>query len=144
MKKMTKTSYILKLVYVSKMIKIGVYESASKLDLAEQGSSKIEEFLREEGKHTMMTVKRLDDLGIQPPKKVGKMAERFGETMGKAAGVLGWRGMCFFMQIGEETERLFLAVSSKVCRNNNDREVLNLIIYDEKKHGDWWRRNLSD
>ena len=138
------TSHVLKLVYISKRATIGVYESLSNLYLVPDSLIKIEEFMREEGRHTMMTVKRLDELGIETPKRGGELAERFGETIGRAATVLGWRGTCFFMQIGEEVERLFLKAASTVCRNRSDREVLNLIIFDEKKHSEWWRRKLSE
>ncbi|MBI2487550.1 MAG: ferritin-like domain-containing protein [Deltaproteobacteria bacterium] len=139
-----KKGYVLKLIYISKRVTIGVYESVSNLYLVQDRLIKIEEFMREEGKHTMMTVKRLDELGIETPKKGGEIAERFGETIGKAATVLGWRGTCFFMQMGEEMERLFLKAASTVCRNRDDQEILNLIIFDEKKHSEWWRRKLSE
>ena len=139
-----KKGYVLKLIYISKRITIGVYESVSNLYLMQDRLIKVEEFMREEGKHTMMTVKRLDDMGIETPKKGGELAERFGETIGKAATVLGWRGTCFFMQVGEEMERLFLRAASTVCRNRDDREILNLILFDEKKHSEWWRRKLSE
>jgi hypothetical protein len=136
--------YVLKLVYISKRVTIGVYESISNLYLVQDSLIKIEEFMREEGKHTMMAVKRLDELGIETPKRGGEIAERFGETIGRVATVLGWRGTCFFMQMGEEMERLFLMAASTVCRNRSDREILNLIIFDEKKHSEWWRRKLSE
>jgi tetrahydromethanopterin S-methyltransferase subunit G len=135
-----KAANLLKLVYISKRMTIGVYESLIRLDPIEE---KIEEFMREEGKHTMMAVKRLDELGLRTPKRSGEIAERLGETLGRAAGFLGWKGVCLFMEIGEETERLFLKAASKVCRNENDREILNLIIFDGKKHGEWWRSKLS-
>ncbi|KRT65285.1 MAG: hypothetical protein XU11_C0030G0017 [Candidatus Dadabacteria bacterium CSP1-2] len=135
-----KTTNLLKLVYISKRMTIGVYQSVSRLDPTEEKTEIIEEFMREEGKHTMMAVKRLDELGLVTPKKSGEIAERFGETIGRAAGFFGWNGVCFFMQIGEEVERLFLEAASRICKNKNDREILNLIIFDERKHGDWWKR----
>ena len=135
-----KTTNLLKLVYISKRMTIGVYQSVSRLDPTEEKTEIIEEFMREEGKHTMMAVKRLDELGLVTPKKSGEIAERFGETIGRAAGFFGWNGVCFFMQIGEEVERLFLEAASRICKNKNDKEILNLIIFDERKHGDWWKR----
>src|SRR3972149_1978579 len=106
-----KTTNLLKLVYISKRMTIGVYQSVSRLDPTEEKTEIIEEFMREEGKHTMMAVKRLDELGLVTPKKRG-----------------------------EEVERLFLEAASRICKNKNDREILNLIIFDERKHGDWWKR----
>jgi hypothetical protein len=138
------TGYVLKLVYISKRMRIGFYESVSSVDLIGDKAIKIEEFMREEGKHTMMTVKRLDELGIEAPKRGGEIAEKFGEAIGRAVTVLGWKGTCFFMQIGEELERLFLKAALIVCRNTDDREILDLIIFDVKKHSNWWRRNLSE
>jgi rubrerythrin len=138
-----KTLNLLKLLYISKRMSIGVYESVSRLDPAEENTEIIEEFMREEGKHTMMAVKRLDELGLETPKRSGEIAEKVGETIGKAAGFLGWKGVCVFMQIGEGIERLFLEAASMICRNKNDREILKLIIFDERKHGDWWKRKSS-
>lgn len=138
-----KTANLLKLVYISKRMSIGVYESIVRLDPVEGKTERIEEFMREEGKHTMMAVKRLDELGLGTPKRSGEIAERFGETIGRAAGILGWKGLCLFMKVGEEAEIFFLEAASRFCRNKNDREILDLIIFDEKKHGEWWKNKLS-
>ena len=135
-----KSGSILKLVYISKRMTIGVYEA-----LAANGYGhdlEIGVLLREEGKHTMMTAKMLDELGIEAPKRGGELAERFGKRVGKYSTVLASRSLCFFMQFGEEAERLFLLASSGVCKNRNDRRILDLIIYDEKKHVNWWRKQL--
>jgi tetrahydromethanopterin S-methyltransferase subunit G len=137
-----KTINLLKLVYISKRMSIGVYGSIVGLDPVEGKAERIEEFMREEGKHTMMAVKRLDELGLETPKRSGEIAERFGASIGKAAGILGWKGVCLFMKMGEEAERLFLEAASRFCRNKDDREILNLIIFDEKKHGEWWKNSL--
>ena len=139
-----KPGYILKLVYISKRMTIGFYESVSSFDPLSEQTFKIAEFMREEGKHTMMAVKRLGELGIEAPKRGGEIAERVGETIGKAVTVLGWRGTCLFMEFGGEVERIFLKAASTVCRNRNDRDILNLIIFDGKKHRTWWRRKLSE
>lgn len=139
-----KTGYILKLVYISKRMTIGFYESVSSFDPMSEQTFKIVEFMREEGKHTMMAVKRLGELGIEAPKGGGEIAERVGETVGKAVTVLGWRGTCLFMEVGGEVERLFLKAAFTVCRNRYDRDILNLIIFDGKKHRTWWRRKLSE
>ena len=139
-----KTGYILKLVYISKRMNIGFYESVSRFDGLNGQRFKIVEFMREEGKHTMMTVKRLGELGIEAPKRGGEIAEKLGETVGKAVTVLGWKGTCLFMEVGGEMERLFLKAASTVCRNRNDRDILDLIILDGKKHRTWWRRKLSE
>jgi hypothetical protein len=135
-----KSANILKLVYISKRMTIGVYEALSTNRYADD--LEISVLLREEGKHTMMTVKMLDERGIETPRRSGELAERFGETVGKFSALLGSRGLCFFMQFGEEAERLFLKAASGVCNNRNDRKILDLIIYDEKKHVNWWRKQL--
>jgi rubrerythrin len=135
-----KSGSILKLIYISKRMTIGVYEALSTNRYAD--NLEIEVLLREEGKHTMMTAKMLDELGIETPKRGGELAERIGETVGKFSAVLGSRSLCFFMQFGEEAERLFLMVASGVFKNRNDRKIFDLIIYDEKKHVNWWRKQL--
>jgi rubrerythrin len=135
-----KSGSILKLVYISKRMTIGVYEALSSNRYA--NNLEIEVLLREEGKHTMMTAKMLDELGIETPKRGGELAERFGEQVGKFSAVFGSRSLCIFMQFGEEAERLFLMAASGVCKNRNDRKILDLIIYDEKKHVNWWRKQL--
>jgi rubrerythrin len=132
---------ILKLVYISKRMTIGVYCALSRIEHKNEREI-IGDLLREEGKHTMMTVKILDELGIETPKKGGEIAERFGESIGKLSSVFGWRCMCFFMQFGEEAERLFLRAASGICRNRKDRKIFDLIIFDEKKHSRWWRKKL--
>ena len=139
-----RSSSILKLIYISKRMTIGVYESVSSLDLVSHRYIELEKLMREEGKHTMMTVKRLDEMGINTPLKGGDLAERFGETIGKAASVFGWRGTCFFMQLGEEVEKLFLKVACGVCRNRNDKKILDLIVYDDQRHVKWWRKKLYE
>jgi len=131
---------ILKLVYISKRMTIGVYEAISTLRY--EKNREILDFLREEGKHTMMTVKILDELGIEAPKKGGDIAERFGETIGKFSSVFGWRGMCIFMQFGEVAEILFLKAVSGACKNRTDKKLFDLIIYDEERHSRWWRKKL--
>jgi hypothetical protein len=98
--------------------------------------------LREEGKHPMMTAKMLDELGVETPKRGGELAERFGKRVGKFSTVLGSRSLCFFMQFGGQAEMLFLLATSGVCRNRNDRTILDLIIYDEKKHVNCWIKQL--
>jgi hypothetical protein len=135
-----KSGSILKLVYISKRMTIGVYEALSANRHADD--LEIAALLREEGKHTLMTAKMLDELGIETPKRGGELAERFGEIVGKFSSVLGSRGLCFIMQFGEEAERLFLKAASGICNNRNDRQILNLIIYDEKRHVNWWRKQL--
>lgn len=135
-----KSGSILKLVYISKRMTIGVYEALATNRYAHD--LEIVVLLREEGKHTMMTAKMLDELGIETPKRGGELAERFGERVGKFSAVLGSRSLCFLMQFGEEAERLFLMAASGVCKNRNDRKILDLIIYDEKKHVNWWRKQL--
>lgn len=135
-----KSGNILKLVYISKRMTIGLYEALSSHKHAEDLN--IEALLREEGKHTMMTAKMLDELGIETPKRGGELAERLGETVGKFSTVLGSTGLCFFMRFEEEAERLFLRAASGAVKNRNDRKILDLIIYDEKKHINWWRKQL--
>lgn len=131
---------ILKLVYISKRMTMGVYEALATNRYAHD--IEIVVLLREEGKHTMMTAKMLDELGIEAPKRGGALAERFGATVARVSAVLGSRGLCFLMQFGEEAERLFLMAVSGACKNRNDRKILDLIIYDEKKHVNWWRKQL--
>ncbi len=135
-----KAGSILKLIYISKRMTIGVYEALAVNRYAHD--LEIVVLLREEGKHTMMTAKMLDELGIEAPKRMGELAERFGKRVGKFSAVLGSRSLCFFMQFGEEAERLFLLAASGVCQNRNDRRMLDLIIYDEKRHVNWWRKQL--
>ena len=135
-----KSGSILKLVYISKRMTIGVYEALAVNRYAHD--LEIVVLLREEGKHTMMTAKMLDELGIEAPKRIGELAERFGRRVGKFSAVLGSRSLCFFMQFGEEAARLFLLAASGVCQNRNDRRMLDLIIYDEKRHVNWWRKQL--
>ena len=135
-----KSGSILKLVYISKRMTMGVYESLATNRYAHD--LEIVVLLREEGRHTMMTAKMLDELGIEPPKRGGALAERFGERVGKFSAVLGSRSLCFFMRFGEEAERLFLMAASGACKNQNDRKILDLIIYDEKRHINWWRKQL--
>ncbi len=135
-----KAGSILKLIYISKRMTIGVYEALAANRYA--NDLEIVVLLREEGKHTMMTAKMLDELGIGAPKRIGELAERFGKRVGKFSAVLGSRSLCFFMQFGEEAERLFLLAASGVCKNRNDRRMLDLIIYDEKRHVNWWRKQL--
>ncbi len=135
-----KAGSILKLIYISKRMTIGVYEALAANRYAHD--LEIVVLLREEGKHTMMTAKMLDELGIGAPKRIGELAERFGKRVGKFSAVLGSRSLCFFMQFGEEAERLFLLAASGVCKNRNDRRMLDLIIYDEKRHVNWWRKQL--
>lgn len=135
-----KSGSILKLIYISKRMTIGVYEALAVNRYAHD--LEIVVLLREEGKHTMMTAKMLDELGIEAPKRIGELAERFGRRVGKFSAVLGSRSLCFFMQFGEEAERLFLLAASGVCQNRNDRRMLDLIIYDEKRHVNWWRKQL--
>lgn len=135
-----KSGSILKLVYISKRMTMGVYEALATNRYAHD--LEIVVLLREEGKHTMMTAKMLDELGIETPRRGGELAERFGERVGRLSEVLGSRSLCFFMRFGEEAERLFLMAASGVCKNRNDRKILDLIIYDEKKHVNWWRKQL--
>lgn len=131
---------ILKLVYISKRMSIGVYDALSSNKYADD--LEIEVLLREEGKHTMMTAKMLDELGIETPRRGGELAERFGERVGRFTAVLGCRSLCFFMHFGEEAEMLFLMAASGFCKNRNDRKILDLMIYDEKRHINWWRKKL--
>ena len=135
-----KSGSVLKLVYISKRMKIGVYEALANNRHA--ANLEIEVLLREEGKHTMMTAKMLDELGIETPRGGGELAERFGERVGKFSAVFGSRSLCLFMQFGEEAERLLLMAASGVCKNRNDRKILDLIIYDQEKHANWWRKQL--
>jgi len=131
---------ILKRVYISKRMTIGVYEAISTLRY--EKDREILDFLREEGKHTMMTVKILDELGIEAPMRGGDIAERFGETIGKFSSVFGWWGTCIFMQFGGAAEILFLRAASGVCKNRTDKKIFDLIIYDEERHNRWWRKKL--
>lgn len=135
-----KSGSILKLVYISKRLSIGVYEALANNRYARD--LEVGVLLREEGKHTLMTAKMLEELGIETPKRGGELAERFGVRVGKFSAALGSRSLCFFMQFGEEAERLFLMAASGVCKNQDDRKILDLIIYDEKKHVNWWRKQL--
>jgi hypothetical protein len=131
---------VLKLVYISKRITIWVYEALAPNRYAHD--LEIVVLLREEGKHTMMTAKMLDELGIETPRRGGELAERFGKRVGKFSAVLGSRILCFFMQFGQEAERLFLLAASGVCKNRNDRRILDLMMYYERKHVNWWRKQL--
>lgn len=135
-----KSAEVLKLVYISKRMTIGVYGALSAHRNADD--FEITLLLREEGKHTMMTAKMLDELGLEAPRRGGKLAERFGGAVGKFSSTFGSRGLCLFMQFGEEAEMLFLKAAAVACSNRNDRKIIDLMVRDEKRHVNWWRKQL--
>lgn len=125
-------SYIIKLIYISERMAIGFFESALESNLPAEREVEVEEVLREKGKHTMMAVKRLGELGMDTPRRGGDIAERFGESVGRVFSVFGWRGAYFLVWLGNGIENLILKVASRLCGNNGDRKILEAMMLDKK------------
>ncbi|GBD39048.1 hypothetical protein HRbin37_01312 [bacterium HR37] len=111
---------------------IGFFESALESNLPAEREEEVEGVLREKGKHTMMAVKRLGELGIETPKREGDIAERFGESIGRVFSVFGWRGAYFLVWLGNGIEGLILKIASRVCGNSGDRKILEAMMLDKK------------